>query len=426
MEMYAGHYINEDKNRISASGGAATVLAETVIRMGGMVYGVVYESDFCSARFDFADNIEDLEKFKGSKYFAVSRIVLRNGEKVGLFKDVADMLRAGKIVLLIGLGCDIGNMYQYISKYNIDDEKLYTVELICDGVTPGIVQREYITAMEKTYGSKVIQFNLRHKCDNWIPSYIYIKFENGIEVKKRFDLSEYSYAFYNYKAKTCFECIYKGIGNHVANIAIGDFWGCVDGMEVYDSTGVSLIIVQNEKGQDIINEIDKKEFYLNTIDMAYALHNQPSYLKAHTLNEEWKILDRNISQIGLMETVHNVWKKTMPVRLKNKIYNKLVVWGAGGMFRTNFNEIESINRIDYVCDGDSSRWGEFINGKEIVSPQRLTEEKEVFVLIVIENPSARVAVVNTLLDMKIDDFDFFENWLKYAKKMLYGSNQDIV
>lgn len=37
--------------------------------MGGMVYGVVYESDFRSARFDFA----------------VNRVVLRNGEKVGLF-----------------------------------------------------------------------------------------------------------------------------------------------------------------------------------------------------------------------------------------------------------------------------------------------------------------------------------------------------
>lgn len=416
MKIYAGHYLDKKKNRLSASGGAATVLSETIIRMGGIVYGAIYETDYYSARFDYASNIADLEKFKGSKYSFVNKIVVRDGKKVGLFNDISEMLKSGKLVLLIGLGCDIGNMYKYLSAHGIDDRNLFTVELLCHGCTLSAVHREYILAMESKFKSKVVGFNLRYKEKNWEPTYIYIKFENGLEIKRKFDYSEYAYAFYNYKSMACYDCPYKGINNHRAHLAIGDYWGCCEGMESYDITGVSLILVQNEIGYRLINEINRDEYCLYNIeDRSFPLQNQPSYFAAHEKPDDWDLFNKSIRKKELMLFVHERWKKNMPNRFKDKKYNKIVIWGAGQAFLENFEEIKSICEIAYICDIDENKWGKKIKEIDIKSPHYLSTDKDVFVLVTASNSITKTSIVNELLDLGIVDFDFFENWITYSK-----------
>lgn len=416
MKVYAGYYMDLKKNRRSASGGAATVLSETVIKMGGIVYGAVYENDYYSARYDYTESLSDLDKFKGSKYAFVNKIVMRNGIKMGLYQDVAKMLESGIVVLLIGLGCDIGNMYHFLESHNMDSRNLFTVELLCHGCTYPEVHRDYILAMEEEYKSKIIRFNLRYKDENWEPTYIYIKFENGTEIKRRFDYSEYAYAFYNYKLKSCYDCPYKGMGNHKAHLAIGDYWGCCEGMESYNPTGVSLILIQNERGYELIDKIDREEYRLIDIaDKSFPLKNQPAYFTAHSRSEDWKFFDKGIRREGLMSFVHGIWRKNIPKRFINKEFKKTVVWGAGQAFLQNYEEIESICNIAYVCDSNEAKWGEKVRGKEVKAPYCLSEEDHIFVLIAANNVNVKFSIANALLDMGIVDFDFLENWITYSK-----------
>lgn len=422
MKVYAGYYKDLKKNRLSASGGAATALSEAIIRMGGIIYGAVYEDDYYSARYDYADSLDDLDKFKGSKYAFVNKTVIRNGRGVGLYQDVARMLEDGIMVLLIGLGCDIGNMYQFLEARNMDSRNLFTVELLCHGCTYSEVHRDYILAMEEEYKSKIIGFNLRYKDENWEPTYIYIKFENGMEIKRRFDYSEYAYAFYNYKVKACYECPYKGVGNHRAHLAIGDYWGCCEGMESYNPTGVSLILVQNERGYELIEKIDREEYRLiNIEDKSFPLNNQPSYFKAHNRSEDWEFFDKGIRKEGLMSFVHGIWRKHIPERFINREFNKTAVWGAGQAFLQSFEEIESVCDIAYVCDSNETMWGKRVRDKEVKAPYCLSKENNIFVLITANNINVKFSIVNALLDMGIVDFDFFENWITYAKA---GRNVD--
>lgn len=72
MEIFAGYYTDKNKIR-SPSRGAATMFAKLIIKTGGIVYGVVFAPDFYSARFDYAESMDDLEKFKGSKYCVVEK-----------------------------------------------------------------------------------------------------------------------------------------------------------------------------------------------------------------------------------------------------------------------------------------------------------------------------------------------------------------
>lgn len=416
MKVYAGYYKDLRKNRLSASGGAATILSETVIRMGGIVYGAVYENDFYSARYDYADRLDDLDKFKGSKYAFVNKIVMRNGIGIGLYQDVAKRLESGNLVLLVGLGCDIGNLYRFLEAHNVDSRNLFTVELLCHGCTSPEVHRDYILAMEEAYKSKIVGFNLRYKDENWEPTYIYIKFENGTETKRRFDYSEYAYAFYNYKVKACYSCPYKGMGNHRAHLAIGDYWGCCEGMETYNPTGVSLILVQHERGYELIDKIDGKEYWLMDIeDKSFPLNKQPVYFKAHTRSEDWEYFDKGIRQEGLMPFIHEIWRKNIPERFINRSFSKTVVWGAGQAFLQNFEEIESVCDIAYVCDSSKAMWGKKIRGKEVKAPYCLAKENNIFVLITANNVHVKFSIVNALLDMGITDFDLFENWITYTK-----------
>ncbi len=424
MKIYAGFYKDFKKNRLSASGGAATALSEAVIKRGGIVYGAVYEGDYYSARYDYADNLNDLDKFKGSKYAFVNKIVVRNGIKMGLYQDVAKMLESGTMVLLIGLGCDIGNMYHFLEAHNMDSRNLFTVELLCHGCTYPEVHRDYILAMEAEYKSKIIGFNLRYKDENWEPTYVYMKFENGTEVKRRFDYSEYAYAFYNYKMKSCYECPYKGIGNHKAHLAIGDYWGCCEGMEAYNPTGVSLIVIQDEGGYELIDKIDRNEYRLVDIaDKSFPFENNRSYLITNKRREDWNFFDQGIREEGLMLFVHGIWKKNMPKRFINKKFKKIVVWGAGQAFLQNYEEIESVCDIAYVCDTNGAKYGGKLKGKEVKAPYCLPKEENIFVVIAVNSVNAKFSIVNELLDMGITDFDFFENWITYSKA---GRNVDEV
>lgn len=425
MRAYSGHYYDKNKNLESSSGGAATALAEEIINKGGIVYGAVYEEDYYSARFDYAERIDELGKFKGSKYSFVDKMVIRKGKRISLYKDVADMLKQGRSVLVIGLGCDIGSIYKYLLLENVNRTNLYTVELICNGVTSKVVLKEYIMAMEELYKSKIVHFNLRHKENKWNPTYIHMKFQNGMEIKNRFDFSEYAYAFYHYKEKMCYKCLYKGVDNHVADLAIGDFWGCNEGMNSYDETGVSVIICQSNKGNKLVENLDAESFCVKKIeDISYILYKQPSYLHRHQIDNEWKEFDSNLKSIGLMQTVHRIWEKSMPLRIQGKKFSKLIVWGAGKCLKENYFEIETICKINCICDSNTKKAKEQFQDKEIIFPDRLKQETDAFVLITIDNPTIREKIANDLIDMNFLYFDFYDNWIKYAKIIWKGNTND--
>lgn len=66
--------------------------------------------------------------------------------------------------------------------------------------------------------------------------------------------------------------------------------------------------------------------------------------------------------------------------MKNK---KIVFWGAGEMCR-NFMQIMKTNselRPEYIVDRDTKKQGTFLDGTEIVSPEKLLEDQNVFILV---------------------------------------------
>lgn len=68
MRLYGGYIKDENLLRTSASGGLATAAALHMLKNNGVIYGVVYNDDFKSVRYDRIDCVEKVKELQGSKY----------------------------------------------------------------------------------------------------------------------------------------------------------------------------------------------------------------------------------------------------------------------------------------------------------------------------------------------------------------------
>ena len=412
MKVYAGYTLNRDIEQ-SASGGVASTLTKCITKDGGVVYAVKHSDDYKSAYYEKVDD-ETNNLVKGSKYFQKRNVVLCNGKEYSVYDKVYESLKKGREVLFIGVGCDIFALNAFLDKWDCS-ESLYTIELICDGVVPSKIHEEYIDYLERKFLSKVVDLNVRDKRYGWGNSCLHVRFDNQQEFNALFSNTQYGRAFRDYKCKRCYSCKYKGTKNHVGDLIIGDYWGCIPGMNTYNPKGVSLIIENSKKGEMLISKLKKNDFYMEVIDYKYAIYNQPRFMTPHPLNEKlWIRIEDGLRKSKMFETLIGVDKENCPHRFLNKKYEKLVVWGTGKCFVQNIQIVECYKKVAYCIDNNSSKWNTKVYGNLVCEkPDVLKNEEGVFVLIMVQNSDLLAQVVNQLLEMKFTEFDFFDNWLKY-------------
>ena len=258
IAAYAGYIQDEQELMQCTSGGVATTLARKMIRMGGYVAGVTYSDDFYSAQYTIIDREDQLDKLKGSKYIEV--------EKGNIYKDVKELLDAGKSVLFFGLPCVVGAMNRYLGK---DYPGFLSVELICHGPTSAKVHRQYVEHLEGIYNSKVVDFSVRRKREKWQPPYLYARFETGVEFWEKLYRTEYGYAFSTMARPVCYTCKFRG-DNRTGDMMIGDFWGATEKDACWNEKGISSILVHTHKADQFLKDLDGFVCYETTVERIIA------------------------------------------------------------------------------------------------------------------------------------------------------------
>ena len=321
LKAYSGYYRDTQKLLQSASGGAASVLAQAVIRNGGAVFGASYSADFRTAEYAYIEKPEDLGRLKGSKYIPTLKRVLVNGEYVPLWPLAAEKLKEGKEILFTGLGCDVAALKSYLKANHVDSSRLYTVDLICYGPAIPEVHRQYVETLEKKYHSRLKSFTVRHKAKGWTPPYIKAEFEDGRKFLTPFYDSDYGMAFGTYTREQCYKCRFKG-ANHQADITVGDYWGLTPDMKGWNDNGVSIFLVRTEKGEQLISRIDQQKFSLRPEDVNFAVENNSMYYASRTKPEDYgKFCDDLVSK-GLHRAVMNHIGRMNYFKMKVKNYIK--------------------------------------------------------------------------------------------------------
>lgn len=268
LRCYAAKAIDDGIRKKSSSGGVFTYLAEKILSENGKVFGASF-SGFKVSHIKI-EKLEEIEKLRGSKYSE------SNLSKT--FSSVKEELENKCKVLFSGTPCQILGLKNFLNK---EYKNLYTVSVICHGVTNSKLLEKRIKELEDNFDSKMEKVNYRSKKSGWEKSTIEYQLSR---INKAYEFIDdplmYLYLNNFILRESCYNCPAKGLDNNIADIIIGDYWGIYNvHKEFYDNLGTSAVILKTEKGERLFNKIRKK---LNLLETKYSniVKYNPSFLES--------------------------------------------------------------------------------------------------------------------------------------------------
>lgn len=242
-EVYAVR-ANDEIRKGSSSGGMFTLLAENVLKNGGVVYGAAFDEKM-QLRHIPVESPEDLPRLRGSKYV--------QSDTGSIFRDVKQKLEAGRSALFAGTPCQIAGLNSFLGKKY---EGLTTVDVLCHGVPSQFELDKYIAELRRKLkisdNIKVSDIRFRDKKFGWSCEHIAVDFENGQKYKSDISKDVYVKMFFRNLGlrKSCSNCPFANYPRQ-GDISIGDFWGIskLDKTQ-NDGKGTSLVLVNSPKGAE--------------------------------------------------------------------------------------------------------------------------------------------------------------------------------
>lgn len=311
LKVYAAKNINEEIRLKSSSGGIFTVLAEEVIRRGGVVFGVAFDKDW-NVYHTYTENMDGLAAFRGSKYVQ---------SKVGSsYKQVRSFLKDGRDVLFTGTSCQIAGLKRFLIK---DYPSLLTVEILCHGVPSPKVWQRYLTEKKTQFQCRdICQVNFRNKKEGWAQYYFIIDFKNGAQYNTPFYEDTYFKGFLNdlYLRPSCYSCKCKN-GRSNSDLIIADYWNINEALPDYnDNKGVSLVLVNSSKGLSIMNRLSAQIDYEETgYEVCKGMNG--GFLEHVLIPKKrqmfFRLLNKNKTTLSYMV------ERCLKINLSNRIINKV-------------------------------------------------------------------------------------------------------
>ncbi len=275
LEVISAINKDEDVRASSSSGGVFTLLAQKTIEQGGIVFGVRFDEKWLAV-FDYADTLESVAAFRGSKYLQA-----RVGD---CYVQCKKNLDEGRHVLFAGTQCQIAALNHYLRKTY---PNLLTVDFICHGVPSPAVWRQYLEEIKedahKGENSVSLPLNPPISGNDALAGGREVEIESIAFRDKRLGWKKFSFAltlaeaiadgkknsvslsFIHYEnlfmkaflsnlilRPSCYSCPSKG-GRSNADITIADFWGIekvTPNMD--DDKGTSLVLINTQKGADAL------------------------------------------------------------------------------------------------------------------------------------------------------------------------------
>ncbi len=258
LQAYAAKHKNSEIKLKSSSGGIFTALAKVILKEGGIVFGAAFDKNW-NVIHTYAENIEDLDKLRRSKYVQSDIGKTYQQAKIFLEKD--------RKVLFTGTPCQIAGLRNYLGK---EYQNLLTAELFCHGVPSPAVWQKFLA--ENTQKQQITSIDFRYKRFAWDASFLNITYKDGsclpsaprflfplLNAKKGFLFRNFYHLYYGisnlYERPSCHECHFKGL-DKMADFSIGDLWGVQQTYPaLYDKQGISAIFLNTAKAKAIFNTL---------------------------------------------------------------------------------------------------------------------------------------------------------------------------
>lgn len=313
-KTYAIKNKNKEEVKKSSSGGMFILLAKEIIKNNGIIYGAAYDEEN-NINHIGVEKKEDLIKLQGSKYVQSN---INNA-----YKEVKKNLDKKRLVLFTGTPCQIKGLKNFLVK---DYENLLTCDLVCHGVPSQKLFQKYLSYLENKYHKKIKKYDFRNKEKKGWGLTAKITFEDNSVKYLNSDFDSYYSNFLdcNTYRESCYNCKFANI-NRSSDITLADYWGILSiHNKFYDEQGVSLVLINTEKGERILSKVKDKIDLINT-DLDYAISKNKN-LKEPSQRPEKR--EKIYNQIDMIPTTKFIkeklnYKVTMKKIVKIFIPNKI-------------------------------------------------------------------------------------------------------
>lgn len=272
LKVYAAINKDEEVRKQSSSGGIFTLLAESVVREGGVVFGAKFDADW-NVVHGWTDSIDGIAAFRGSKY--VQSVI---GDA---YREAREFLKQGRRVLFSGTPCQIAGLKKYLRK---EYDNLLAVDVICHGVPSPLVWQKYLNEMTENLRAKrgvgknsvslstdelpvITGISFRDKTSGWEKFGFRLNYAaskaavNTVSASIIGDKGTFfqpvgenvfmnSFLSHLNMRPSCYQCSSKS-GKSDSDITLADFWG----IEKYnanfrDDKGTSAVLINTNKGYE--------------------------------------------------------------------------------------------------------------------------------------------------------------------------------
>ena len=313
---YSCYNTNEKVRLASSSGGVFTLIAEAVLKQGGVVFGAGFDEDF-NVCHQCVERAENLDKLRMSKYVQ---------SKIGeMYENAESFLKENRMVLFTGTPCQIGGLKAYLGR---PYDHLITQDIICHGVPSPMVWEAYLAFRKKSDGGCAAQrIAFRRKDFGWKRYSVSISYGNDTEYRQDLTQDLFMKGFLKdlYLRPSCHACAFKNIKRH-SDITLADFWGIENILpEMFDDKGTSLMLIQSEKGETLFKSIEKK-LICQSVDMDEALKYNPAAIRPAPIPKNREVFYNRFGKESFDKIIHDLTKPSFKTRVRTaavKILNKL-------------------------------------------------------------------------------------------------------
>lgn len=301
--------INKEKDSIknSSTVGLFYELGKYIIENNGVVVGAVYDINI-EVKHEIAYNLEKLETMRSSKYVQ---------SKIGdIYIKIKKLLDNNMFVLFSGTPCQVGGLIKYLGK---PYDNLLTVDIICHSVPSPKIFKEYISTIEKTYDSKILDINFRNKKNGWLCPYTEIEFENKNKIFLQPSSSNEWYKMFNshiIDRPACNNCLYTSV-ERISDITLGDFWGINKIKPEIDCfNGVGKIFINTEKGKHFFEQV-KDKFNIFQMELKDAI--RPNLIHPPEVNAKRDKFYKVYKKQGYVKAYKKYVDDKLYLKIKKKI-----------------------------------------------------------------------------------------------------------
>ncbi len=290
----------------STSGGAAAALAEAVINNGGSVYGACLGKNYTLKHIRI-NRVEDIPLIQGTKYI--------QSDMTDVFDNIKTDLEDGHPVLFTGTPCQVASVKKYTELNKLDTQKLYLCDIICHGVPSPRAFKDYINWLKNTEKASMGKYYFRNKDISWRGDSSALQTSSS-EIKRNKNVSAFMNLYYsnNITCDACFDCKFTS-QDRVSDLTVSDFWGIEkDNPEFEDKLGVSMVMVNTEKGRALFNTLNGEKAEANIENAKQPQLKNPT-VKPEGYEAFWK--EYQAKDIDYILKKYAIPKTT----LKSVIYN---------------------------------------------------------------------------------------------------------